>query len=149
MRGDFPRLWLPTAEERDVRVLVEHRHQLVQMRTRAKNGLQAMALSCGLRRRGRLWSQAGQEELKKIPLREGMARRREDLLRLLAQLNQWIQELDQRLEQEAEQREATRLLMTHPGVGPLTALGIRQLTDWCWVRSSAFPMPGTSPATWG
>lgn len=31
-----------------MRVLVEHRHRLVQMRTRAKNGLQAMALSYDL-----------------------------------------------------------------------------------------------------
>ena len=108
VRGDFPRLWLPTAEERDVRVLVEHRHQLVQMRTRAKNGLQAMALGCGLRRRGRLWSRAGQEELQKLPLREGMTRRREDLLRLLAQLDQWIKELDQRIEQEVARRPPTR-----------------------------------------
>ena len=61
MRGDFPMIWLPSAEERDVRVLVEHRHQLVEMRTRAKNGLQAIALSSGLRRRKRLWSAAGQE----------------------------------------------------------------------------------------
>jgi len=95
----------------------------VELRTRAKNGLQALALSYGLRRRSRLWSERGQEELQKLPLREGMARRRADLLRLLAQLDQWIQELDARLEQEAEQREATRRLMTHPGVGPLTALG--------------------------
>lgn len=123
VRGDFPRLWLPSAEERDVRVWLEHRHQLVELRTRAKNGLQAMALSYGIRRRSRLWSQAGQEELQKIPLREGMARRREDLLRLLVQLNEWVKELDQRLKQEADGREAARLLMTHPGVGPLTALG--------------------------
>ena len=123
VRGDFPRLWLPSAEERDVRVLVEHRHQLVELRTRAKNGLQAMALSYGIRRRSRLWSQAGQEELKMIPLRAGMARRREDLLRLLAQLNEWIQELDQRIEQEVARREDAQRLMTHPGVGPLTALG--------------------------
>ena len=123
VRGDFPRLWLPSVEERDVRVLVEHRHQLVELRTRAKNGLQAMALSYGIRRRSRLWSQAGQEELKKIPLRAGMARRREDLLRLLAQLNEWIQKLDQRIEQEVARREDAQRLMTHPGVGPLTALG--------------------------
>jgi transposase len=123
MRGDFPRIWLPSAEERDVRVVVEHRHQLVQLRTRAKNGLQAMALSYGLRRRARLWSASGQEELQKIPLREGMARRREDLRRLLEQLNTWIKELDQRIEREVEQREDAQRLMTHPGVGPLTALG--------------------------
>jgi transposase len=123
MRGDFPKIWLPTAEERDVRVLLEHRHQLVELRTRAKNGLQAMALSYGLRRRSRLWSAAGREELQKLPLREGMARRRADLLKLLAQLSVWIQELDQRIGEEVARREEAQRLMTHPGVGPLTALG--------------------------
>jgi len=123
MRGDFPKIWLPSAEERDVRVLVEHRHQLVQLRTRAKNGLQAMALNYGLRRRKRLWSTAGQEELQNLPLREGMARRRGDLVRLLQQLNAWVAEIDQRIEQEVAKREDAQRLMTHPGVGPLTALG--------------------------
>jgi transposase len=123
IRGDFPKIWLPSAEERDVRVLLEHRHQLVELRTRAKNGLQAMALSYGLRRRSRLWSVGGREELQKLPLREGTARRRADLLRLLAQLNEWIKDLDQRLAQEVARRQDAQRLMTHPGVGPLTALG--------------------------
>jgi transposase len=122
LRGDFPKVWLPPAEERDVRVLVEHRHQLVELRTRAQNGLQAIALSYGLRRRRRLWSQAGQEELQKIPLREGMGRRREDLLRLVRQLSAWVKELDARIEEEVTRREDAQRLMTHPGVGPQTAL---------------------------
>jgi len=123
VRGDFPQIWLPSGSERDVRVLLEHRHQLVQLRTRAKNGVQAMALSYGLRRRGRLWSQAGRAELQRLPLREGMARRRADLLNLLAQLSVWIKELDQRIAEEVARREDAQRLMTHPGVGPLTALG--------------------------
>jgi len=122
VRGDFPKIWLPSAEERDVRVLVEHRHQLVELRTRAQNGLHAIALSYGLRRRGRLGSQRGQEELKKLPLREGLGRRREDLVRLVRQLDVWIKELDQRIEQEVARREDAQRLMTHPGVGPQTAL---------------------------
>jgi transposase len=122
LRGDFPKVWLPPAEERDVRVLVEHRHQLVELRTRAQNGLQAIALSYGLRRRRRLWSQAGQEELQNIPLREGMGRRREDLLRLVRQLSAWVKELDARIEEEVTRREDAQRLMTHPGVGPQTAL---------------------------
>ena len=120
--GDFPKIWLPSAEERDVRVLLEHRHQLLELRTRAQNGLQAIALSYGLRRRGRLWSERGQEKLKKIPLREGMGRRREDLVQLVRQLDSWIKELDQRVEQEVARREDAQHLMTHPGVGPQTAL---------------------------
>jgi transposase len=122
LRGDFPKIWLPPAEERDVRVLIEHRHQLVELRTRAQNGLQAIALSYGLRRRRRLWSKAGQEQLQKIPLREAMARRREDLSKLVRQLSVWIKELDQRIEEEVARREDARRLMTHPGVGPQTAL---------------------------
>lgn len=123
VRGDFPRIWLPSAAERDVRVLLEHRHQLVQWRTRAKNGLQAMALSYGVRRRSRLWNAAGREELQKLPLRGGRAGRRADLLQLLRQLDAWVKELDQRIEQEVARRADAQRLMTHPGVGPLTALG--------------------------
>ncbi len=122
-RGDFPRIWLPSASARDARVLVEHRHQLVELRTRAKNGLQAMALNYGVRRRSRLWSARGRVELQKIPLREGVARRRKDLLAPIEQLDGWIKELDQGIAQEVEQREDAQRLMTHPGVGPLTALG--------------------------
>ncbi|MCJ7501724.1 MAG: transposase [Acidobacteriia bacterium] len=107
-RGDFPRLWLPSVEERDVRVLLEHRHQLVQLRTRVKNGLQAIALNYGLARRAKLWTVRGIKELAALPLREGMARRRGDLVPLLAQPDAWIGELDKRLEQEAEQREAAQ-----------------------------------------
>lgn len=122
VKGDFPKIWLPPAAERDVRVFIEHRHQLVELRTRAQNGLQAMALGYGLRRRGRLWSKAGQQELQKIPLREGMERRRQDLTKLMRQLNTWIKELDQRIEEEVARREDAQRLMTHPGVGPQTAL---------------------------
>jgi transposase len=122
VRGDFPKVWLPPPAERDVRVLVQHRHPLVELRTRAKNGLQAMVLSYGLRQRGRLWSARGREELQKTPLREGMGRRRQDLLCLLAQLNTWVKELDQRIEEEVARREDAQRLMPHPGVGPQTAL---------------------------
>jgi len=123
VKGDFPRLWLPSAAERDVRVWLEHRHQLVQMRTRTLNGLQAVALNHGLCLRQKLWTKHGQAELKKLPLREGRARRRADLLALRAQLDRWIAELDQRIEQEVAQRPDAQRLLTHPGVGPLTALG--------------------------
>lgn len=104
MKGDFPKIWLPPAGERDVRVLIEDRHQLVELRTWARNRLQEIALSYGLKQRGRLWSQAGQQELRKLPLREGMGRRREDLLRLARQLSLWIQELDERIEDEVGRR---------------------------------------------
>ncbi len=36
----FPRLWRPSAAERDLRQLLVHRHKLVGIRARVKNGLQ-------------------------------------------------------------------------------------------------------------
>ena len=59
----------------------------------------------------------------KLPLKEGMARRREDLLRLRKQPDQRVRELDQRIGEEVARREDAQRLMTHPGVGPPTALG--------------------------
>jgi transposase len=41
MEKRFPRIWVPTVEQRDARQLVLHRHRLVQARVRAKNQLQA------------------------------------------------------------------------------------------------------------
>ena len=49
----FPAIWMPSVELRDLRALLLHRHQCVKMRTRAQNGLQAIALSYGLRRQSR------------------------------------------------------------------------------------------------
>ena len=50
------------------------------------------------------------------------SRRRQDLLELLAQLNPTIAELNQAVDEEVEKCPAAQRLMTHPGVGPLTAL---------------------------
>jgi transposase len=47
---------------------------------------------------------------------------RQDLTCLLDQLTAWVKELDQRIEQEVAPRKDGQSLMTHPGVGALTAL---------------------------
>jgi len=43
----FPRIWVPDAENRDLRQLLWHRHRLVQMRTRVMNQLHVVALNEG------------------------------------------------------------------------------------------------------
>jgi transposase len=55
----FPRIWVASWENRDLRQLLWHRHRLVQMRTRIMNQLQAVALNEGVRQKKRLWGQAG------------------------------------------------------------------------------------------
>jgi transposase len=118
----FPRIWVPSWENRDLRQLLWHRHRLVQMRTRIMNQLHVVALNEGVRRKKALWRPAGRAELESLVLAPWSSRRRQDLLELLDQLTPKIQELTRALEQEVEKRPVTRQLMTHPGVGPLTAL---------------------------
>lgn len=122
VEGRFPRLWTPDREQRDVRQLLIHRHKLVEIRTAVKNGLQHLALNQGMQKKRTLWSRAGQQALRQLPLRPWAARRREDLLGLLATLNGQLRMLDQAVQEAAEQNPQARLLMTQPGVGPNTAL---------------------------
>ena len=118
----FPRIWVPTVEERDVRQLLLHRSKLVRMRTQVKNQLQALALNQGLQLKRKLWSEAGRAELQALPMLPWTARRRKELLQLLDQLHASIEELDREVGKEANTRNDVRRLMTHPGVGPVTAL---------------------------
>jgi len=122
MEDRFPRIWVPDAANRDMRQLLWHRHRLVQMRTRVMNQLHVVALNEGLRRKKALWRPVGRQELESFVLAPWASRRRQDLLDLLDQLTPKIQELTHALETEVEKRPVTRRLMTHPGVGPLTAL---------------------------
>jgi transposase len=122
MENRFPKIWVPSWENRDLRQLLWHRHRMVQMRTRIMNQLQAVALNEGLRCKKRLWRQHGREQLESFRLAPWASRRRQDLLELLDRLNPTIAELSQAIEQEAEKFPEARWLMTHPGVGALTAL---------------------------
>ena len=118
----FPKIWVPTPAERDLRQLVLHRVKLVQMRTRVQNQLQAMAMGQGVCRKKKLWSVRGRAELEKLPLDRWAQRRRQELLQLLDQLDRSIGELHAEVEQQARQNPDAALLMTHPGVGPVTSM---------------------------
>src|SRR5215471_11577915 len=117
----FPRIWVPSWDNRDLRQLLWHRHRMVQMRTRIMNQLQAVALNEGLRCKKRLW-RTERQRLESFPLAPWASRRRQDLLELLDRLNPTIAELSQAVEQQVEKYPEAQRLATHPGVGPLTAL---------------------------
>jgi transposase len=118
----FPSIWLPSKELLDLRALLLHRHQWVRMRTRIQNALQAIALANGLRRGHRLWSIEGQEKIADLPLMPHTADRRSALQTMYQKIESEIEELTQAVAEQAEGRSAARRLMTHPGVGPVTAL---------------------------
>jgi len=61
-------------------------------------------------------------QLEKLSLAPWASRRRQELLELLDRMNPTIEELTAAVEREARKRPEAMRLMTHPGVGPLTAL---------------------------
>jgi transposase len=118
----FPSIWMPSTELRDLRALLRHRHQWVRMRTRVMNALQGIALAHGMRRGASLWSRSGQALLGSLPLPPHAGDRRTELQALRDHLTTQITDLDQRVDALARERPQARRLMTHPGVGSVTAL---------------------------
>jgi transposase len=118
----FPAIWLPTKELLDLRALLRHRHQWVCLRVKIQNALQAIALANGLRRGSSLWTQAGQHAIASLPLSPHAAYRRNELQAMYGKFEREIENLSQLVQQQARERVGARLLMTHPGVGPITAL---------------------------
>jgi transposase len=108
----FPRIWVPTPAERDLRQLLWHRHKLVRLRTMLGNQLHFLAMSQGLCRKRKLFTKTGRGELRQLHLDPWASRRRQELLRLLDQIDPAIMELDRAVSEEAKRREgaATRLL---------------------------------------
>src|SRR5436309_13465403 len=137
--------WIPNPENRNLRPLLWHRHRLVQMRTRVMNQLHVIALNEGLRLKKALWRPAGRAQLESLERACWSRRRRQDLLEILDQLTPKIQELTRALEVEVEKRPVARRLMTHPGVGPLTALAFELVIG----TQNALAAASRSPAMWG
>ena len=121
--GRFPRIWVPSLEERDLRQLLVHRMKQVRTRTQVKNQLHYLAISQGVCRGRKLWSVKGRKELESLVLLPWAARRRKELLESLDRLDEQVRELDRAVEEAGRERWEVALLRTHPGVGMVTALG--------------------------
>ena len=122
LENRFPGIWTPAVEEREQRQLLLHRHQLVEMRVRVKHELPHLAMNRGITRGRRLWNKSGEKVLRELPLLPWASRRREDLFKVRAMLDEQIAALDAAVAKAAEENERARLLMMHPGVGPITSL---------------------------
>jgi len=122
MEGRFPRIWTPSTEQRDLRQLLIHRNKLVRLRAQAKNELQHLAMNRGLQKKNRLWSEEGQKRLRELPLMHWAGRRREDLFQVMALLDTQILSLDMAVKTAAENDPNARLLMSQPGIGPVTSV---------------------------
>jgi transposase len=118
----FPRIWTASSEQKDLRQLLIHRYKLVRIRAQVKNGLQHLAMNQGVLRKRKLWCKAGERVLRELPLAPWASRRREDLFKVREVLSGQIDLLDRAVVEAAEKNEKAKLLMTQPGVGPITSM---------------------------
>ena len=122
LEGRFPRIWIPSPAERDLRQLLQHRVRLVRFRTPVMNQLHALAMGQGLCQRKKLWATKGRNELKGLTFGPWADRCKQELLKPLDRLNSSIEELDRALKKEADYHVEAVCLMEQSGVGPVTAL---------------------------
>jgi transposase len=94
----------------------------VEIQTRLRNGIQALALNHQLRLGPKLWSKQGQQQLLSLELDDTDVLQREHSLELLRQIRARIRAIEKELTSRAEENARVRLLRTHPGVGLLTSL---------------------------
>ena len=126
--NNFPQIWVPGPENRDLRQLLWHRHRLVQMRTRIMNQLQALAMNEGYRsKEKKLFSEQGREQLEKLSLAPWASRRRQELLELLDRLHPTIEELTAAAEPGSQEAARGSALDDASGRGP--AYGPRVCVD--------------------
>ena len=124
IHDEFARIHRPTPTSREILRMLRYRHKLVKMRTIIKNSLQALSIQSGLSLRARLFTRAGLEQLRAVPMSPVMQYQREQWLAALAPLNQRIVEAVNWLEEQAAGDERIERLRTHPGIGLLTGLGL-------------------------
>jgi transposase len=125
LSGDFPRIHRYSRSTRQMLQQLRYRQRLVKMRTMVVNMLLFMASSRGHSFRTQLQSKRGQARLGQLPLPEPLAQQRDELLSLLAQLDQKITTIERWLEQETAEDVAVQRLRTHPGIGLLTSICVR------------------------
>ena len=122
LHNEFPRLYLPPLQSREVLRMLRYRQKLIKMRTMAKNSLQALALQSGLAKGPQLFTKAGLQELRSVTMTPAMQWQREQWLQLLEPLNEQLLETMCWLKEQSHADQRISRLRTHPGVGLLTAL---------------------------
>jgi transposase len=125
----FPVVWQPPVENEELRQLLLHRCRMVRLRTKVKNQLDAVAKNEGLVS-ARGWAEK-RRQIETLPLPGWYAERRKDMFALLDELDKRIRPLDEAVKKAAEDHAGARLLMTHPGVGPVVSLAyVLTIGDW-------------------
>lgn len=123
IKDEFPTLWRRAVKAQSVLEQLRFRHHLVKHRTQVCNRLQALAHSAGLSKRG-IQTKRARVALKEADLTETQSYQRDQLFELLDDLSQRIKDVEKWLEEKAKGDRQVKLLLTHKGVGVLSALAV-------------------------
>lgn len=124
LKGEFPKLYRMEVKSQEILRLLRHRNKLVKHSTMVKNSLRRILIETGLIFKEGLASKKAKQKFRDLKLPPLLANERDKWLELLIQLEEQIARLEKQLKQEAESDERVQRLLTHPGVGLLTALCI-------------------------
>ena len=124
LKDEFPRICRLSFESLEVLRRLRYRHRLVQMRTRMRNSLQAIALGSGITLKSKLRTRKGRVKLNDLPLSPVLSQQRGGWLEMIEEVEKRIAQVEQELEKIATGDERVRRLRTHPGIGLLTGLAL-------------------------
>jgi transposase len=123
LKDEFPSLWRRGMEGQSVLEQLRFRHALVKHRTQVCNRLQALAHAAGLPKRG-IQSKRARLALLAANFTATQSFERDQLFELLDDLSQRIKLIEGWLEKKAGGDNRVALLLTHKGIGILSALAM-------------------------
>src|SRR5215203_2609248 len=123
LKDEFPALWRRSMQGQSVLEQLRFRHSLVKQRTQICNRLQALAHSAGLPRRG-IQTKRARLALLAANFTETQSFERDQLFELLDDLSRRIKLIESWLAEKATADRRVKLLLTHKGVGILSALAV-------------------------
>ena len=123
LKDEFPALWRRSMQGQSVLEQLRFRHALVKHRTQVCNRLQALAHSAGLPRKG-IQTKRARLALLAANFTETQSFERDQLFELLDDLTGRIQVIEGLLEQRAAGDAKVELLLSHKGIGLLSALAV-------------------------
>ncbi len=124
IKGEFPKLYRTQVKSQEILRLLRHRNKLVKHVVMIKNSLRRILIETGSIFKEGLASKKGKQKFRDLRLPPLLADERDRWLELLLEIEKQIAELERKLKHEAKDDEPVQRLLTHPGVGLLTALCI-------------------------
>lgn len=122
VKNEFPTLWRRDEKSREVLEQLRFRQALVKHRTQVCNRLQSVSRSFGLSYRKMTSKRAKTALQTTTHLTTNLRSQTDAFFELLEILTRQIKEVENWCERQCKEDESAKLLLTHPGIGNLTAL---------------------------